>query len=177
MDWGCTGTTGVRTMDRFKIEKLTDACAMDVVRELFREYETSLNVDLEFQSFEDELRHLPGKYAPPRGSLLVAFTGKGDTAGCVAIRELDAGACEMKRLYVRPPYRGCGLGRTLAQTIVEEAAAVGYFVIRLDTLDSLRPAMELYRSLGFKQTNAYYSNPLEGVVYWERRLREVSKKS
>lgn len=141
------------------------------IRGLFREYEQFLNVDLRFQGFEAELAGLPGRYGPPTGVLLIALDEK-DAAGCVALRDIGDGLCEMKRLYVRPRYRGAGLGRKLAYTIIEHAAALGYTLMRLDTLDTLKQAMGLYESLGFKKTGPYYDNPLPGVVYWERALTE-----
>ncbi len=144
---------------------------LERVRDLFREYERFLGVDLCFQEFEEELACLPGQYAPPEGRLLIAVEGR-DVAGCVAARKLGDGACEMKRLYVRPQYRGRGLGRDLAREIIREAAALGYAVMRLDTLARLKEAMTLYQSLGFRQTQPYYENPLPEVVYWELPLRK-----
>ena len=144
---------------------------IEVVRALFREYQRFLGVDLCFQGFEEELATLPGRYAPPRGWLLLARDGA-HAAGCVALRPLEDGACEMKRLFVRPAYRGRGLGRLLAARIVREATALGYALMRLDTLDTLDEAMRLYRSLGFWRRPPYYANPLPGVVYWERTLAD-----
>ncbi|GAH35199.1 unnamed protein product [marine sediment metagenome] len=141
---------------------------------MFREYEKFLGVDLCFQSFEEELAELPGKYAPPRGALLLARQAE-HTAGCVAVRDLVHGICEMKRLFVRPKYRGCGLGRVLAREIIEAAIELGYSHMRLDTLDWLRRAMRLYESLAFKQIKAYYNNPLPGVVYWELDLKRCAE--
>ncbi len=143
---------------------------LDQLRSLFREYQDLLGVDLGFQGFEDELAGLPGAYAPPGGCLLLAVDG-GRALGCVAVRPIDAEHCEMKRLYVRPDARGSGLGRRLAVASVEQARQLGYTRMRLDTLDRLTEAMDLYRSLGFGQTPAYYANPLVGVVYWELELR------
>jgi putative acetyltransferase len=142
---------------------------IEAVRALFREYEQFLNVDLCFQDFAQELATLPGRYAPPRGRLLLALEGT-QAAGCVAFRSLDDGVCEMKRLFVRPAYRGQGLGRLLALQAVNEASALGYAVMRLDTLDTLDRAMHLYTALGFERCAPYYENPLPGVVYWERVL-------
>jgi len=142
---------------------------VDEVRRLFREYERFLGVDLCFQSFEEELAGLPGQYGPPDGVLLMAMDGR-QVAGCVALRKLEDGVCEMKRLYLRPNYRGRGLGRRLAERIVSEAAALGYKVMRLDTLDKLKEAMGLYEAMGFRRREPYYGNPLPGVVYWELDL-------
>ncbi|MDJ0956415.1 MAG: GNAT family N-acetyltransferase [Arenicellales bacterium] len=139
------------------------------IKALFREYETFLGVDLCFQGFEEELAELPGKYKPPRGALLVAFVNS-QVAGCVALRPLDNGHCEMKRLFVRPDYRGLGLGRQLAHRIIEVSRDIGYERMKLDTLDFLEDAIHLYKSLGFKQTGSYYDNPLEKVSYWELDL-------
>lgn len=139
--------------------------------QLFREYEAFLNVDLCFQAFETELSTLPGKYAPPEGALLLAVD-ESQAAGCVAVKPLDKKICEMKRLFVRPQYRGSGLGKKLAERIISEAEGMGYRLMRLDTLDRLTEAMGLYQSLGFRRINAYYNNPLPDVVYWEKTLGE-----
>jgi len=139
---------------------------LDHIRNLFGEYEQFLDVDLCFQEFEAELASLPGKYAPPDGRLVLAIEG-GAAAGCAAIRKLDDGVCEMKRLYVRPAFRSRGLGRRLAREMIAQAAGAGYTMMRLDTLDRLTEAMSLYESLGFRRTEPYYANPLAGVVYWE----------
>lgn len=152
-----------------RIIPATTAAELRWVRTLFREYQTWLGVDLGFQHFEDELASLPGPYAPPRGGLLLGVEGE-DALGCVAVRPLDGGSCEMKRLYVRPRGRGRGLGRDLAVAIIDLARRAGYARMRLDTLDTLSEAMGLYTSLGFRQTEPYYDNPLEGVVYWELDL-------
>jgi len=146
------------------------------VRTLFREYETFLDVDLNFQSFEQELAALPGKYAPPDGALLIAVHGD-KIAGCVALRRLDTLVCEMKRLYVRPVARGAGLGRRLAREIIAIARDRGYSLMRLDTLYRLTQAMRLYESLGFHRTDPYYANPLPGVVYWEMQLQPQAAES
>lgn len=143
---------------------------LTAVRALFREYERFLNVDLCFQGFEDELAGLPGKYAPPAGALLLAVEAA-DVCGCVALRELEPGVCEMKRLYVRPAQRSRGLGRALAEAIIAEAAVRGYAAMRLDTLDQLAEAIQLYKRLGFRKIAPYYHNPLPGVSYWELDLK------
>jgi len=142
---------------------------IDEVRRLFREYERFLGVDLCFQSFEEELAGLPGQYGPPDGVLLMATDGR-QSAGCVALRKVENGICEMKRLYLRPQYRARGVGRLLAERILSEATALGYSVMRLDTLDKLKAAMGLYEVMGFRRRDPYYGNPLPGVVYWELDL-------
>jgi len=142
---------------------------IEAVRRLFREYEAFLDVDLGFQNFDAEFAGLPGKYARPDGDLLIGLAGN-RILGCVAVRRLDEGVCEMKRLYVRPEARGTGLGRRLAQQIIEIARELGYSMMRLDTLDRLTKAMSLYETLGFRRTAPYYENPLQGVVYWELTL-------
>jgi GNAT superfamily N-acetyltransferase len=143
---------------------------MDTVRELFREYETWLGVSLDFQGFDRELAGLPGEYAPPDGALLLALEGE-QPAGCVALRLLEPGVCEMKRLYLRPAYRGAGRGRQLVEAILAEARSRGYQAMRLDTLPSRTGvAVALYRSLGFVDVAPYNDNPLPGVLHMELRL-------
>lgn len=144
---------------------------IEEVRRLFREYAVSLGVDLCFQGFEAELGGLPGKYAPPGGALLLAYHD-GAPAGCVALRDLGRGVCEMKRLFVRPRFQGLGLGRQLAHAIIASSCELGYSMMRLDTLDTLTVAMRLYEQIGFRRIPAYYDNPLPGVVYWELDLEE-----
>lgn len=140
------------------------------IRALFTEYAEGLGVDLCFQGFEAELAGLPGRYAPPAGAILIARTPEGAALGCVAMRPLGGGDCEMKRLYVRPQARGTALGRRLAAAIIEAARGAGHRRMLLDTLDHMRPALTLYRSLGFREVDAYYDNPLPGVVYLARAL-------
>lgn len=139
------------------------------IRQLFREYATFLGFDLAFQGFDEELAGLPGEYSPPAGRLLLAI-GDGKVAGCVAVREIEGRICEMKRLYVRPEFRGMGIGRALATAAVREAKRAGYSRMRLDTVPALAEAIALYRSLGFREIEPYRYNPIEGATFWELEL-------
>ncbi|MFB6278866.1 MAG: N-acetyltransferase family protein [Salinibacter sp.] len=143
---------------------------LDAARRLFRAYAERLDFDLDFQDFEAEMEALPGPYAPPHGTILLAEVD-GEAVGVVAVQPLDdEGACEMKRLYVDPDVRRQGLGRALARGIIEAAQDLGYDVMRLDTVASMTAARTLYRSLGFEERSAYYHNPLDDAVYMERPL-------
>jgi ribosomal protein S18 acetylase RimI-like enzyme len=140
------------------------------IRELFLEYAQSLGFSLCFQSFDKELAELPGNYAAPEGRLLLA-TCEGQSAGCVALHKLDHEICEMKRLYVRPEFRGKGLGKILAERIIGEAHQIGYKQLRLDTVEPLmRTAVKMYRTLGFREIPPYRPNPIEGALYMEISL-------
>jgi putative acetyltransferase len=147
-------------------------------RAIFRDYAASLDVDLCFQGFEAELASLPGDYAPPSGQLLLALVD-GDVAGCGALRPLhDAdypNACEMKRLFVRPAFRRFGLGRLLAQRLLDDARRAGYSNMLLDTLDDMESARELYATLGFEEVPPYYYNPIPGAHYLRARLDHASE--
>lgn len=136
---------------------IVDASApahLDTVCSMFREYEKDIGFSLCFQGFEQELAALPGRYAPPAGRLYLLTDG-GSAVGCIALRALEPGLCEMKRLYVRPSHRGRGLGRLLAERLIADARAIGYHIMRLDTLETWGPAVGLYRSLGFRPTARY----------------------
>jgi putative acetyltransferase len=152
------------------IRIVTSADEMELVRVLFREYADSLGFDLCFQNFEQELAELPGQYAPPSGCLLLA-TAAGEPLGCVALKKLADGVGEMKRLYVRSQCRGTGLGRTLAEQVINQARHLGYQAIRLDTIPSVMgSAVALYRSLGFRDIPAYCFNPILGALFMELQI-------
>ena len=139
-------------------------------RELFLEYAQSLGFSLCFQNFDQELAGLPGDYTPPEGRLLLVEC-EGQLAGCVALHKLDAGTCEMKRLYLRPQFRGKGLGRRLADRIIAEAGQTGYERMRLDTVEPvMKDAVAMYRKLGFKEVAPYRPNPMAGAMYMELEL-------
>lgn len=140
------------------------ACDLAVVRQLFREYAESLDIDLCFQNFDDELASLPGKYQAPQGRLLLAWDAE-QVLGCVALRPIDADTCEMKRLYIKPQVRGQKLGRHLAERICHEARVAGYQRICLDTLPTMTAAIYLYESLGFKHIGPYVFNPVDGAIF------------
>ena len=144
--------------------------ALALIRQLFEEYAASLEVDLAFQGFAEELAGLPGGYTRPTGGLLLGFDGD-ELAGCVAFRPLGPGVCEMKRLYVRPSARGAGWGRRLAEHVVSAARAAGYERMRLDTLPSMRAALSLYLAMGFREIPAYRHNPIAGTRFLELDLR------
>ena len=151
---------------------IVNAMAVDgglTVRSLFEEYAASLDTDLCFQGFAEELAGLPGDYAPPSGRLLLALKD-GQTAGCIALRPLNTGVCEMKRLYVRPAFRAHGIGRALVDRLIHEARSAGYQHLRLDTLPSMTGAQALYRRLGFREIAPYYDSPVEGTVFLELQL-------
>jgi GNAT superfamily N-acetyltransferase len=151
------------------LETARSPADLEHVRELFREYADSLGVNLDYQGFEEELRDLPGRYAPPAGTLLLAFNDD-SPIGCVGVRPLDDENAEMKRLFVRPAGRGMGLGRTLAEAAIRFATVTGYSRMRLDTLPQMDRAQDLYRSLGFIPSDAYRFSPVPGTVFLELTL-------
>jgi ribosomal protein S18 acetylase RimI-like enzyme len=156
-------------------EEVVPPCSPLLLQEtrcLFIEYAESLSLDLEFQDFAQELDELPGKYAPPRGCLILARPGNqgSPAAGCIALRPLEREICELKRLYVRPAHRNLGLGRSLSVRMIEKAVQLGYRRMRLDTLASMEEATRLYRSLGFKEIAPYYHNPLPQPLFFEMVL-------
>jgi len=144
---------------------------IEQARELFREYSAWVEIDLCFQNFEKELAELPGDYVPPDGRLLLAGHN-GQVAGCVALRKLGQGICEIKRLFVREAFRGQGLGRRLIESVIREAREIGYECMRLDTLPpKMNDAIALYRSFGFKEIEPYYKNPVPGAKFMELSLK------
>ena len=156
-------------MTSLLVRQAAGAGEIEQARALFLEYVAGLKVDLCFQGFDQELAALPGKYAPPQGRLLLARVD-GEPAGCIALRPIESGIGEVKRLYVRPAFRGRGIAKMLAAELVAAARAIGYASLRLDTLEFMREAAALYRSLGFVEIAPYYDNPLPGTVYMELKL-------
>jgi GNAT superfamily N-acetyltransferase len=153
-----------------KLEAVSGPEHIDQARVLFREYQAAIGLDLCFQNFDTEVANLPGVYAPPEGRLLFAYDD-GVLCGCIGLRQLDVETCEMKRLFVRPQFRGTGAGRLLTDRIIAEARAAGYKRMRLDTLPGIMDrAIALYRELGFTDIPAYYYNPVEGALFMELDL-------
>jgi putative acetyltransferase len=155
--------------DIIRIVQAMSSKDLDQVRELFQEYAKSLGFELHFQNFDKEIAELPGDYAPPSGRLLLLIY-ESRIAGCVALRNMGKGVCEMKRLYVRSEFRGKGIGKTLARTIIKEAHRIVYRSMRLDTVPAMQEAISLYRSLGFKDIEPYRYNPTEGAIFMELKL-------
>jgi ribosomal protein S18 acetylase RimI-like enzyme len=161
---------GASAVKPFAFSQAESAVQIAQVRELFLEYAQSLGFSLCFQGFDQELAGLPGDYAPPYGRLLLAEY-ENMPAGCVALHKLEPQICEMKRLYLRPQFRGKGLGRMLAQAIIRDARDIGYKRMRLDTVEPvMQNAVGLYRLLGFKETAPYRENPIAGAMYMELEL-------
>lgn len=157
------------------IEPVRADADLAAVMALFRAYATALPIDLGYQGFEAEMAGMPGKYAPPKGELLLARAHDGTAVGCVGLRGLgDAGDCEMKRLYVAPEGRGLGLGKALALAVIEVARARGYCSILLDTLASMTEAQALYRRLGFVDIPAYYDTPIADTIFMRKDLAQDS---
>jgi putative acetyltransferase len=154
---------------RVRLVHVQSPYEVEQTRELFREYERSLDTDLCFQDFEREVAELPGEYSPPAGRLLLCYDGEA-LAGCVALRRIDQTTCEMKRLFIRPTFRGKHLGRDLVLAIISEARVIGYQRMKLDTLPTMKKAIDLYRALGFKAVAAYRHNPVPGALFMELEL-------
>ena len=149
-----------------RLHAAISASDLESIRTLFHEYADSLGVNLDYQGFEEEVRDLPGKYAPPAGTLVLAFNDD-ELVGCVGVRPIDDEIAEMKRLFVRPSGRGLGLGRSLAESAIRFATVTGYSRMRLDTLPQMDRAQDLYRSLGFMPIDAYRFSPVPGTVFLE----------
>jgi len=156
----------------FTITQAHTAEDLSSSQNLFQAYAVGLGLDISFQNFDHELANLPGKYAPPSGALLLAkSTSTSEAIGCVGLRPLQPeGTCEMKRLYVSPEGRGTGVGKALAEAVVNEAKRLGYRRMVLDTLGSMTTPLKLYRGLGFRDIEPYYHNPLEDVIFLELTL-------
>jgi len=140
-----------------------------VAKQLFDEYAESLGFPLDFQDFDKELDNLPGEYSPPEGCILL-LGYKSSPVGCIALRKIEGSVCEMKRMYVKPEFRGQGIGKMVAHEIIKRAREIGYQKMRLDTLESMEIATKLYKSMGFKEIEAYRYNPLEDAMYMELEL-------
>ncbi len=157
-------------MNKIEIRKAVTGDEITTARQIFREYESWLGLDLCFQNFEEELKSLPGKYTPPGGRLYLAYSD-GDLAGCIALRDIGENICEMKRLFVREKFRGQQIGRLLIERLIADAKAIGYNAMRLDTFPpKMGKAVGLYESYGFREIPAYYDNPNEGVLFMELTL-------
>jgi len=158
-----------------RISRAESKSSIDSTRELFREYADSLGFNLCFQDFDNELASLPGEYSPPYGCILLARVD-GRIAGCVALRKIEDNICEMKRLYVRSPFRGRKIGHKLASRIIREAERLGYKTMRLDTVPQMKEAVALYRSFGFTQIHPYRHNPIPGAMFFEMSLKQPTNR-
>jgi GNAT superfamily N-acetyltransferase len=154
----------------FRILPVRDEADLKAAIALFYAYAGSLGVDLTYQKFAEEMAAMPGKYAPPEGALLLAKAMDGTALGCVGLRPLGGGVCEMKRLYVTPDARGLGLGQALADAVVTEARRIGYREMKLDTLPRLNAAIALYRAMGFREIPAYYDTPIAGTLFFSLKF-------
>jgi ribosomal protein S18 acetylase RimI-like enzyme len=154
-----------------KITRVHTPEDISTAKALFQEYSESLDFDLGFQNFDEELANFPGQYSPPDGSLYLAWVGS-QAVGCVGLRKFEKRICEIKRLYVKPDFRGKQAGENLAKAAVRAAKNIGYEYIRLDTLPSMESANRLYRSLGFEPIESYRYNPIEGAVFMELNLKD-----
>lgn len=143
---------------------------LEEIKALFQEYTNSLGFDLAFQNYEEEYHSLPGKYAPPKGRLYVLVC-EGAAVGCIALKPLKENICEMKRLYIKKAYRHYHLGEELAKKVIEAAREIGYEKMYLDTMSFMKSAIGLYQKLGFERTEPYYHNPMEGVLYFQLKLK------
>jgi ribosomal protein S18 acetylase RimI-like enzyme len=160
----------VNNLDPMQLIQAKSLEEIEQIRKLFEEYVAWLGINLCFQNFDKEVAELPGDYAPPSGRLTLA-TESDEVAGCVALRRIGEDVCELKRLYVRPQFRGRGLGRTLTENVIDEARSIGYKRMRLDTLPGkMDQAIKMYRRLGFKNIEPYYNNPVEGAAFMELEL-------
>jgi len=167
---GATGAFNMSAASKaIKIVPAASISEIEAARQLIHEYGVSLGIDLSFQNFEAELEKLPGDYAPPRGALLLARQAK-NFIGCIGLRPLADGVCEMKRLYVRPQWRGQGIGQRLIEAVLAAACRRGYRAMRLDTLPSMTAARALYQSLGFRPIAPYYESPIAGTAFFELDL-------
>ena len=155
--------------DKVSVVRASSKGEVEIVADLFREYQRTIGTDLCFQGFEQELASLPGEYSPPFGELFLAQVGDA-IAGCVALRKLSDEVCEMKRLYVRDAFKGHRLGRLLAERAIGAGRRIGYRKMRLDTLPTMRAAISLYESLGFAPIPAYRHNPVPGSLFFELKL-------
>jgi GNAT superfamily N-acetyltransferase len=155
----------------FEIRPARTELELKAAAVLFESYAASLPVDLDYQDFNSELANLPGEYSPPHGELLLAWDEAGNPLGCVALRRIQPdGCCEMKRLFVLPRARGLGLGRTIAQAMVERARRLGYSELRLDTLPGMDAAISMYEQMGFKRIGAYYAPTPGGTIFMSLEL-------
>ena len=153
------------------IKRVISEKHIELVHKLFLEYADYLGIDLDFQDFKNELKNLPGDYSRPSGCLLLAFYNN-ELSGCVALKKIDDFTCEMKRLYVRQRFQEKGIAKRLSKNLIKIARKTGYKYMRLDTLPSMKEAINLYLSLGFKEIEAYRYNPIEGAKFFELNLKE-----